>query len=96
MGTLHMVGGLPSGRNDPVSGTIVATDAHGRQCSSTANSDGTFGMPLHPNTYTVIGRAPRYNDGQVDCTAEHPVVVGARLITSQGIPGSIDIMCPMR
>jgi hypothetical protein len=96
MGTLHMVGGPAPGRDERVPGTIIVTDAHGRQCSTTATSDGTFGLALHPDTYTVIGRSPRYDGGAVDCSAEHPMVVDARRITSQGFPPRIDIVCPMR
>jgi hypothetical protein len=83
-GELFAVGGPPNAYNHqrpprPLRGMVTITDTRsGRVIRTvTVRSDGTFSVSLPPGRYSVEGRSPQYNAGNVGCSANAPITLTA-------------------
>jgi hypothetical protein len=77
-GTLDAVGGAPPGTPRPLPGSITLRGSDGTVFTAAAGSDGLFSVRVPIDTYTITGRSPLYDGGNVDCTASGPVTVSSR------------------
>lgn len=89
-GTMRERGGPPPGLDKLVDGTLIATDANGRQFRATIGPGGGFSMSLPAGTYTVVGHSPEFGSGKYDCGADGPVTVDLGAVTY------IQLTCPVR
>jgi hypothetical protein len=89
-GTMRERGGPPPGLDKLVDGTLVATDANGRQFRATIGSGGGFSVHLPAGTYTVVGHSPEFGSGKYNCDADRPVTVDLGALTY------IQLTCPVR
>ncbi len=71
-GTLVALGGPAPGSPRPLPGHVAAS-GRGHTYTSTAGVDGVYSINVPPGTYTVIGRSPLYQSGDVDCETLAPV-----------------------
>jgi photosystem II stability/assembly factor-like uncharacterized protein len=76
-GTLEAVGGVAPGTPRPIKGSIKLRNSDGTLFTATAGSDGVFSVRLPNGTYTITGRSPLYDNGDVDCPSSGPVTVTA-------------------
>jgi hypothetical protein len=72
-GHLFAVGGPPPGLPRPLPGTIYVSGSEHLQV--TVGSDGTYSLVVPEGTYTVSGRSPLYQGGQLLCRAPSQVTV---------------------
>jgi hypothetical protein len=88
-GTMRERGGPPPGLDKLVDGTLIATDANGRQFGATIGPGGGFSMHLPAGRYTVVGHSPGFGSGKYDCDADGPVTVDLGALTY------IQLTCPV-
>jgi photosystem II stability/assembly factor-like uncharacterized protein len=79
LGALEAVGGPAPGTPRPLRGAITLRDSAGTAFTATAGSDGVFSVRVPTGSYTITGRSPLYDSGNVDChsIAPAPVTVTA-------------------
>jgi hypothetical protein len=77
LGTLEAVGGPAPGTPRPLRGSITLRDSGGTAFTATAGSDGVFSVRVPPGSYTITGRSPLYDSGNVDCPSIAPATVTA-------------------
>ncbi len=84
-GRLQAIGGPSPGLRRPLNGSVYITGVVTRTIP--VGADGRFAVDLPPGSYTVRGRSPLYDSGSADCTAQPPIIVRLRAVTT------IDVAC---
>ena len=82
-GTLHIVGGDPPGIDNPIAGSMIATDADGHQHRFTIGADGRFAVELPPGTYDLAAGMGRQTDPSRACDHAAAVAVTARTVVHE-------------
>ncbi len=91
-GHLLAVGGPAPGRDRPLPGRVVATNAAGQRFTVTVGPAGRYTISLPPGAYTLTGYSPhvRSGHGAMRCIAIHPVTVRASHRALR------NVICPIR